>query len=124
VHTEIDGEGVEAAADGPGDGVMTDGGGSAGPETGGAGAAGTPGLGRRILLSVGAIVVVISGGLGWFVGSNGALSDAAVLGTGLTVPVTPGALALYGVVVSTAILAGLFGLVELASRLEGDSRAE
>ncbi|SMP05595.1 hypothetical protein [Halobellus salinus] len=85
---------------------------------------GTPGLGRRILLAVGVTVIVISGGLGWFVGSNGELSDAAVLGTGFTVPVTPGALALYGVVVSTGLLGGLFGLVELASRVEGGSRAE
>jgi hypothetical protein len=108
VYTESDGEGD---ADTATDGNAAD-------------ATGSPGLGRRILLGVGALVVVISGGLGWFVGSNGQLSDAAVLGTGFTVPVTPGALALYGVVVSAAILGGLFGLVELASRLEGDSRTE
>ncbi|MBB6645480.1 hypothetical protein H5V44_04070 [Halobellus sp. MBLA0160] len=77
-----------------------------------------------MLLSVGAIVIVISGGLGWFVGSNGRLSEAAVLGTGFAVPVTPGALALYGIAVSTALLGGLFALVELASRLEGDGRTE
>lgn len=79
-----------------------------------------PGLGRRILLAVGGIVVVLSGGIGWIVGSNGALEVAAVLGTGFTIPVTPATVALYGVVVSTAILGGLFGLVELASRLEAD----
>ena len=85
---------------------------------------GEPGLGRRILLSVGAVVILLSGGIGWLVGSNGQLSDAAVLGTGFAIPVTPGAIALYGIVVSTAILGGLFGLVELASRLEGDRKAE
>ena len=108
VHSETDGEGDT--------GTATDG------ET--ADPTGTPGLGRRILLAVGVTVIVISGGLGWFVGSNGELSDAAVLGTGFAIPVTPGALALYGIVVSTALLGGLFGLVELASRLEGGSRAE
>lgn len=87
--------------------------------------AGTPGLGRRILLAVGAVVVVLSGGIGWLVGSNGALETAAVLGTGFTIPVTPGTVALYGLVVSTTLLGGLFGLVELASRLEGSrGRAE
>jgi hypothetical protein len=108
VHTETDGKGDAGTAT---DGDAAD-------------PAGTPGLGRRILLGVGVIVVVISGGLGWFVGGNDALNDAAVLGTGFVIPVTPGALALYGIVVSTTILVALFGLVELASRLEGDSRTE
>ena len=107
MHTETDGEGDTDTAT---DGGATD-------------ATGIPGLGRRILLGVGALVFAISGGLGWFVGSNGQLSDAAVLGTGFAVPVTPGALALYGIAVSTALLGGLFGLVELASRLEGDDRS-
>lgn len=111
VHTETDGDEATAATGGDGD---------AGDRTAG----GEPGLGRRILLSVGAVVIVLSGGIGWFVGSNGQLSDAAVLGTGFAIPVTPGAIALYGVVVSTGILGGLFGLVELASRLEGDAGAE
>lgn len=111
MHTETDGDEATAATGGDGD---------AGDRT----TDGEPGLGRRILLSVGAVVIVLSGGIGWFVGSNGQLSDAAVLGTGFAIPVTPGAIALYGVVVSTAILGGLFGLVELASRLEGDAGAE
>jgi len=110
------GEADAAAAD--------DDGADAGTAAGPAGPAGTPGLGRRILLSVGAVVIVLSGGIGWLVGSNGRLADAAVLGTAVTIPVTPGAIALYGVVVSTAIVGGLFGLVELASRLEDASRAE
>ena len=96
-------------------GGRADGSGSEGPNN----PAGTPGLGRRILLAVGAIVVVLSGGIGWLVGSNGALDTAAVLGTGFTIPVTPGTVALYGLVVSTTILGGVFRLVELASRLEG-----
>lgn len=96
-----------------GDDVATDGGSASD-------VSGDPGLGRRILLAVGGIVVLLSGGIGWIVGSNGALEAAAVLGTGFTIPVTPGTVALYGVVVSTAVLGGLFGLVELASRLEAD----
>ena len=109
------------------DGVAADGGdvdAATADDEADAGTAGTPGLGRRILLSVGGLVVVLSGGIGWFVGSNGQLSDAAVLGTGFAIPVTPGAIALYGVAVSTAILGGLFGLVELASRLEGGPGTE
>nr|WP_305882852.1 hypothetical protein [Halobellus rarus] len=74
------------------------------------------------MLGVGATVVLLSGGIGWLVGSNGAveLSEAAVLGTEVTVPVTPAAVALYGIAVSTLLLGLLFALVELASRLEGD----
>lgn len=107
-----------SVAEGEGEGASgarADGSGGEGPDT----PMGTPGLGRRILLGVGAIVVALSGGIGWLVGSNGALETAAVLGTGFTIPVTPGTVALYGIAVSTAILGGLFGLVELASRLEG-----
>jgi len=72
------------------------------------------------MLWVGAIVVVLSAGIGWLVGSNGSVevSDAAILGTSMTIPVTPAAIALYGVVVSVLLLGALFGLVELASRLE------
>ena len=107
MHSEPDSDGVVA------DGGPADGGGASDM-------AGEPGLGRRILLTVGAIVVVLSGGIGWLVGSNGALETAAVLGTGFTIPVTPVTVAAYGLVVSTAVLGGLFGLVELASRLESD----
>ncbi|MFB6251299.1 MAG: hypothetical protein ABEI27_06380 [Halobellus sp.] len=85
-------------------------------------AAGQAGLGRQILLAVGGTVVILSAGIGWFVGSNGSveLTEAAVLGTNLTIPVTPLAVALYGVAVSTLLLGSLFGLVEFASRLEDD----
>ncbi len=75
------------------------------------------------MLAVGAIVVVLSGAIGWLVGSNGAvaISEAAVLGTNLTIPVTPAAVAFYGLVVSTALLSLLFGLVEFASRAEANN---
>ncbi|MFB6090475.1 MAG: hypothetical protein ABEJ97_05390 [Halobellus sp.] len=91
-------------------------------------APGRDGLGRRILLVVGASIVVISGGVGWLVGSNGAAvaSEIAILGSGVTIPVTAPAIALYGVVISSAILGALFGLVEAASRAEraGDGGAD
>ena len=85
--------------------------------------AGTPGLGRRIMLALGATIVAISGGVGLLVGGNGAesASEAAVLGTSVTIPLTPGAVALYGIAVSTLVLAVLFGLVEFASRAEADA---
>ncbi|MFA1611375.1 DUF7520 family protein [Halobellus rubicundus] len=83
-------------------------------------AAGREGLGRRIMLAVGVSIVGISAGIGWFVGSNGSAvaSEMPVLGTGVTLPVTPLAFALYGVVISGGLLGLLFGLVELVSRAE------
>jgi hypothetical protein len=83
-------------------------------------AAGRPGLGRAILLAVGAGVVVISGIVGWIIGSNGAetVPETTVLGTGLSIPTTPETLAVYGAVLSALVLGTLFGLVEFASRVE------
>ena len=83
-------------------------------------AAGRPGLGRAILLVVGAGVVALSGIVGWIIGSNGAeaVPETTILGTGLSVPTTPGTLALYGVVLSALVLGTLFALVEFASRVE------
>ncbi|MFC6825446.1 DUF7520 family protein [Halopelagius fulvigenes] len=83
-------------------------------------ASGTPGLGRRILLGVGAVVVALAGIVGFFVGSNGAetVPRAAVLGGLVTIPTTPLSMSLYAVFVTTAVLAALFGLVAVASRYE------
>ncbi|SFR68702.1 DUF7520 family protein [Halogeometricum limi] len=87
-------------------------------------ATGRPGLGRSILLVVGLSVVAISGLLGAFIGSNGAeaVPEAAVLGGLLVLPTTPLSMALYGVVLASVVLAALFGLVELASRMEDGGR--
>jgi hypothetical protein len=81
---------------------------------------GHPGLGRTILIAVGASVVALSGIVGWIVGSNGAstVPETTIVGTGLSVSTTPWTLALYGVAVSVLVLGTLFGLVELASRAE------
>ncbi|KAB1188383.1 MULTISPECIES: hypothetical protein [Haloferax] len=75
--------------------------------------------GRNILLLVGATVVVISGILGVFIGENGGQVTAEVSLFGvLSLPTSPLAFSLYGMVVSALVLAVLFGLVEFASRLE------
>ena len=75
--------------------------------------------GRDVLLLVGASVVVISGILGVFIGENSGQVTAEVTFFGLfSLPTSPVAFSLYGMVVSALILAVLFGLVEFASRLE------
>jgi hypothetical protein len=81
---------------------------------------GQTGLGRTILLAVGATVVAISGVLGFFIGTNGAevAPQSAVLGGALTLPTTPLAMTLYAMAVSTVVLVSLFGLVSLASRFD------
>jgi hypothetical protein len=86
--------------------------------------AGREGLGRSILLAVGVGVVATSGLLGFFIGSNGAeaVPEASLLGGLLVLPTTPLSMTLYGVVLSTVVLAVLFGLVELASRMEDERR--
>jgi hypothetical protein len=75
--------------------------------------------GKRILFIVAAAVVATSGVIGFFVGSNGSVvgPEAALFGL-VTVPTTPATLAAAGVVLSATMLAALFGLVELATRLE------
>ncbi|KTG30867.1 DUF7520 family protein [Haloferax profundi] len=75
--------------------------------------------GRNILLLVGASVVVISGILGVFIGENGGqVTEAVTLFGVLSLPTSPLAFSLYGMVVSALVLAVLFGLVEYVSRLE------
>ncbi|ELZ97669.1 MULTISPECIES: DUF7520 family protein [Haloferax] len=75
--------------------------------------------GRRILLLVGASVVVISGILGVFIGENGGQVAAEISLFGvLSLPTSPLAFSLYGMAFSAVILAVLFALVEYASRVE------
>ncbi|MDS0298896.1 hypothetical protein NDI76_09075 [Halogeometricum sp. S1BR25-6] len=80
------------------------------------------GRGRSILLAVGVSVVALSGVLGFFIGSNGAeaVPRSALFGGLLVIPTTPLSMTAYAVTLSTLVLAVLFGLVELASRMEGD----
>ena len=85
-------------------------------------AAAEDGRGRSILLAVGVCVVALSGVLGFFIGSNGAetVPRSALFGGLLVIPTTPLWMTAYAVVLSTLVLVVLFGLVELASRMEGD----
>lgn len=75
--------------------------------------------GRPILLAVGVSVVLVSGLIGFFVGSNGSVvgPEATLFGI-VTVPTTPATMAGAGMVLSVLLLGTLFGLVELATRLE------
>lgn len=81
---------------------------------------GQPGLGRRILLTLGGIVIILSAGIGWIVGSNAAQTVARIkiLNTPVAIPITPLSLSLYGIIVSSLFISVLFGLVLIASRIE------
>jgi hypothetical protein len=75
--------------------------------------------GKPILLAVGVSVVLLSGMIGFFVGSNGSVvgPEATLFGL-VTVATTPATMAGAGIVLSLLLLGTLFGLVEVASRLE------
>jgi hypothetical protein len=75
------------------------------------------------LLAVGGVVVLTTATIGYVVGTNnaGRVPPVDLLGL-VTVPTTGAAWATVGVVVATTGLALLFGLVELASRLEARER--
>ena len=76
--------------------------------------------GRRLLLALGGFVILLGGVLGFIVGANGGgdlMSELSVFGL-LTVPLTPGAMTLYGMVLITVAIGILYGAVELASRYE------
>ncbi|CCC40770.1 hypothetical protein [Haloquadratum walsbyi] len=81
---------------------------------------GQPGLGRRILLTLGGTVIILSAGIGWIVGSNAAQTVARIkiLNTPVAIPITPLSLSLYGILVSSLFITVLFGLVLIASRIE------
>lgn len=80
---------------------------------------GVSGLGRRILLALGGVGVLIGGLLGFVVGANSTNETGEITVGGLfAVPITPGAMTLYGMGVVAIALAGLFGLISLASRFD------
>ncbi|TQQ78747.1 hypothetical protein EGH24_12955 [Halonotius terrestris] len=79
--------------------------------------------GRRLLLALGGFVILLGGVLGFIVGANGGgdiMSELSVFGL-LTVPLTPGAMTLYGMVVVTVAIVTLYTAVELASRYDTDA---
>jgi len=86
-------------------------------------APGVSGLGRRILLGLGGGLVLLGGLLGFIVGGNGGetLSELTLFGI-LTVPVSPGAMTLYGMIVVAVAIALLYGAVSLASRYDTNAQ--
>jgi Zn-dependent membrane protease YugP len=81
--------------------------------------------GRRVFLVVATTVVFLAGGIGLFVGANGAsvAPTITVLG-GLVLPTTPATMAVYGMLLAGVSLGVLFGLVTLASRFDDADAAE
>jgi hypothetical protein len=75
--------------------------------------------GRSVLLTLGSVVVLLAGLIGFFVGSNSAESSPTfeVFGT-VALPTTPLSVTLYGMVLAAVFMAGLFGVVEFASRYD------
>ncbi|ATW87271.1 hypothetical protein halTADL_0458 [Halohasta litchfieldiae] len=84
---------------------------------------GVAGLGRRILLGLGGLMVLLGGLLGFIVGANGgeALSELTVFGI-VTVPISPGAMTLYGMVVIAVAITVLYSAVSLASRFDSNAQ--
>lgn len=76
--------------------------------------------GRRLLLALGGLVIPLGGMIGFIVGANGGgdvMSKFSLFGL-LTVPLTPGAMTLYGMILITVAIGILYGAVEIASRYE------
>lgn len=85
-------------------------------------AAGVNGRGRRILLALGVVVIALGGLLGFVVGANTDDPDAAITVLGLfAVPLTPGAMAVYGMIVITVAIGVLYGLISIASRYDSNA---
>lgn len=76
-------------------------------------------LGRRILSLLGIGMIGLGGVLGFIVGANGGGGINAIEPFGLvTVPISPGAMTLYGMVVITVAIGTLYSLVSVASRYD------
>lgn len=77
------------------------------------------GVGRRILSLLGLGMIALGGVLGFVVGANGGGGIDAIEPFGLvTVPISPGAMTLYGMVVIAVAIATLYVLVSVASRYD------
>lgn len=83
---------------------------------------GEGGSARRYLAGAAATVVAFVAVAGYVVAANNAVDAVTVFGVA-TVPGTPVAMALYGVVLASAVLGVLFGLVTVASRYDDAGRA-
>jgi len=76
--------------------------------------------GRPYLLGAAAVVTLFAAAAGYVVAANNGVTSVAMFGV-ITVPGTPAAVAVYGAVLSIAVLATLFGLVTVASRFDDDA---
>jgi hypothetical protein len=64
-------------------------------------------------------MIALGGVLGFIVGANGGRGLDAIEPFGLlTVPISPGAMTLYGMVVIAVAIGTLYGLVSVASRYD------
>ena len=74
---------------------------------------------RPIFAAVAVIVVLIAGGIGAVVGASGQERAVAMDLLGVVAfQMTPVSMAMFGMVVTAAVLALLFGLVSVASRYD------
>ncbi|MFC7042178.1 hypothetical protein DM826_08555 [Halonotius aquaticus] len=77
------------------------------------------GAGRRILSLLGLGMIALGGVLGFVVGANGGGGIDAIEPFGLvTVPISPGAMTLYGMGVIAVAIGTLYALVSVASRYD------
>ena len=77
------------------------------------------GAGRRILSLFGLGMIALGGVLGFVVGANGGGGIDAIEPFGLvTVPISPGAMTLYGMAVIAVAIGTLYALVSVASRYD------
>ena len=75
--------------------------------------------GQPIFAVVAVLVVLVSGGMGAVVGASGQERAVAMDLLGLvSFQMTPVSMAVFGMVVTAAVLALLFGLVSVASRYD------
>lgn len=76
--------------------------------------------GRPYLLGAAAAVTLFAAAAGYVVAANNAVGAVTVFGA-ITLPGSPGAMAVYGAVLSAFVLGALFGLVTVASRFDDDA---
>jgi len=77
------------------------------------------GSGRRILSLLGLGMIALGGVLGFIVGANDGGGIDAIEPFGLvTVPISPGAMTLYGMAVIAVAIGTLYALVSIASRYD------
>lgn len=77
--------------------------------------------GRRLLLAVGGVAVLLAAGVGLFVGAQSADRGVSVTVFGLVaLPDSPAVVAVYAGLLAAVTLAVLFGAVTVASRIDGD----